>query len=502
MRAMTTPPVKAVNPQARRLSEHRTSTYDESFSPAFQAHIFAIILKNPRVVMRYRSAIKPEFFPAGTMRQVMEVYLAHVDANRIPPTFPTLCQELAERFTDGYEDLVKTADAAYKSDTSDMDAVCGRLVEFAKVQAAVNAVVRGAEDLDKRNDRSNLLRYIQEAQIVGEDLMDMGLRFDANYDREEEYKRAARRWIVPTGITEFDDILDGGPERGELHVVLAPPKVGKTTFLVNLAFSMLTSVHPLNVLYISNEMSDRKIRRRFDDRLAGPDIVYKRTDVDEYLRRLNVKHKKHIRGNLVVRNYPTRTCTPTMLRSYLATLAAQGFVPDVLIVDYADIMKPERRTGEMRHEQAGIYEDLRGIAGEFNLVCWTASQGNRSSTEKPILNFVDFAESFEKAAILDGGWALCQTEEEKASNRMRVFAMGIRGHEGGQIIDCNILRDRCAIEPLGVYDGSMARLDNESEAAAGVRRSMAGSPPPAGKRPLVDKAVPPAPKQPVPNPKG
>ncbi len=78
-----------------------------------------------------------------------------------------------------------------------------------------------------------------------------------------------------------------------------------------------------------------------------------------------------------------------------------------LLVDYADIMKPERRLGEMRHEQAGIYEDLRQMAGIFNVALWTASQAPRGALDKAVLDIGDFAEAYEKAAIMDAGVAFC-----------------------------------------------------------------------------------------------
>ena len=80
-------------------------------------------------------------------------------------------------------------------------------------------------------------------------------------------------------------------------------------------------------------------------------------------------------------------------------LAALERQPDLLVVDYAGIMRAERRLGELRHEVAGVYEDLRTIAGEFNMAVWTASQSNRGAWEKATPDMDDFAEGFSDCQV-------------------------------------------------------------------------------------------------------
>jgi len=148
------------------------------------------------------------------------------------------------------------------------------------------------------------------------------------------------------------------------------------------------------------------------------------------------------------------------LRSLLVLLASQGFRPDLLILDYADIMKAERRMGETRHEAAGIYEDLRAIAGEFNLACWTGSQATRGALEKDTITIGDFAESFEKAAIVDTALAFCQTEEERMSNpqECRFFIAACRNHEDERTVHATIRRDCCRIKTTSLVDPAYGEI--------------------------------------------
>jgi len=80
---------------------------------------------------------------------------------------------------------------------------------------------------------------------------------------------------------------------------------------------------------------------------------------------------------LLIKYFPTKSATVQTLSSHLNQIELQGITPDLVIVDYADIL---RGIGtEKRHILENIYEDLRGLAGEYEVPIWTASQANRSS---------------------------------------------------------------------------------------------------------------------------
>ena len=103
-------------------------------------------------------------------------------------------------------------------------------------------------------------------------------------------------------------------------------------------------------------------------------------------------------------------------------------------------MKAERRIGEMRHEQASCFEDLRRMAGEFGLPCWTASQLNRGAFNKATPDMADVAEAFEKVAIADAIIGIGRTPEEAANKRSRLIMMGLRDEPSHQII--HLIDDR------------------------------------------------------------
>jgi replicative DNA helicase len=443
------------------MSGNDIGTYAEQFGEEFQEHMLAVAARVPGFIIRYRTALDGNYYGSAVLRAVAKALFDHVDKNQKLPTRVTLYEEIKAQVD---EKLAEVADKRlhkmYTRDISDAQVVMQKTVEFGKLQAMINAVMEGAEQIEK-GDR-NILPLIHEATLVGEDILNVGIDFKDNLDdRVLDYivqDQSEDDSLIPTGIPHLDYMLDGGLARQELGVILAPPKRGKTTTLVNLGFGGLSSVLGFNVVHYTLEMRDKKVIARYDDRVAGAAVKFKKSNPHKFIETLTLRAKSYLRGRLFVKGYPTRSATTSMIRTHLSLLASRGFAPDLVIVDYADIMKAERRMGEMRHEQAGIYEDLRQIAGEFNVAVWTASQAPKSALDKPTLNLGDFAEAFEKAAIVDAALAFCQTDDERLKQECRLVGIGLRNVEDGRMVFCNISRDRCLIRSKMLLDASYSPI--------------------------------------------
>lgn len=469
-----------------------SSTYEAAFGPKFQAHILAVAARCPGFILRYRTAMSHEFFVDDSHRVIADQLLRHVDEYHALPTHATM-EEVVKQATKGDDQDVALAALGdlYRDDVSDAHAVMQQVIRFGRHQALVNATLTVAEEIDRGQHKSideygDLRKPIDAALLVGEDLLNVGIRYRNNEDRYAYYtQEEADGERIPTGIPHLDFAMDGGLGRGELGVILAPPKKGKTTTLINFGFGALAASFGYNVVHYSMEISKEKVISRYDDRLMGKRVILKRRDPVTYVDLLRQRVEETIVGNLYVQHYHTRTATVGTIRSHLSLLAAEGFHPDLIIVDYGDIMKPQRRLGEMRHEQAGIYEDLRQLGGEFNAGVWTASQTSKGALEKDVVTIADFAEAFEKAAIADAVWAFCQTDAERIEQKARLFAAALRSTEDGRTVEVDIRRDHCRIRSTGLFDpaftpihlpgeidarGNVTERDGEVEPQIGRRR--------------------------------
>jgi hypothetical protein len=97
-----------------------------------------------------------------------------------------------------------------------------------------------------------------------------------------------------------------------------------------------------------------------------------------------------------------------------------GHSPDLVLVDYADLLSDTSGTGEIRHQLGNIYEELRGLSGEFQIPVWTASQSNRSSLEEQVIGAEKISESYSKIMTADFVMSLSRKIEDKVANTGRI----------------------------------------------------------------------------------
>jgi replicative DNA helicase len=251
----------------------------------------------------------------------------------------------------------------------------------------------------------------------------------------ESNKRAEEAEIIcKTQIDALDKLLYGF-SRKELIVWLASTGIGKSWSMIHCA--KVGMMQKLKVLYYTLEMSPEWVATRVDMGLMGMGtketvITLPHMEGETYIVKNIFNHNKELEkklqyirslgGRLLIRGTPTGGLTLSKLKMDLDILeVTKNFIPDMIIVDYADLMQPETVYNQFRHNLAAIYTGLRQIALERNCVMITASQSNRASMGAQTVSLQHFAEDIQKANISDVVLSLCQTDNEKALNKMRIY---------------------------------------------------------------------------------
>lgn len=222
---------------------------------------------------------------------------------------------------------------------------------------------------------------------------------------------------IPTNIGPLDDILSGGLERGELGILLAQPKRGKSIGLVHMGCSALT-MRSGRVAHFVLEGTTEQTILRYQSRLSG--IQYSRLDRDEITteesRLLTEIGAKYISKLQLVPFNQHWEYTVKDIESTIKELARAGKKPDLVIVDYGDLLKSHEKRESFRLEQTEVYRDLKKLAMIQNVALWTAAQAQRPSEDPDkvyLLRAKDIAEAFEKVRIADLVITLNQTPREK-----------------------------------------------------------------------------------------
>jgi replicative DNA helicase len=240
-------------------------------------------------------------------------------------------------------------------------------------------------------------------------------------------------------------MIGGGLDRGELGVMVALPKHGKTTTLVNLGANSL--MRDKNVLHFTLELSQRMIASKYDTCLFQDTLLSIKSKPKAFAEAILNLHKK-LSSRLFIAEYPTKSLTLDRIGSIIRRTGNVGLV----IIDYGQLIKSSRVRNELHHELTEIYEGLRRVAGEHKVPIWTAHQANRPGTSSKVIRIEHIAGDFNVAAIADVTVSINQSEEETLRNQMRLYVMGNRLGPSGEAINCNVNWKTCNINQIGVEE--------------------------------------------------
>lgn len=400
-----------------------------NFTSAVQRKILALLWQDIQCYNLYRECIKPKYFTKMVEMDICRVLFDYWDKYNKPPTKVVVVEEISnmidhnkskQKIESSYYDVI---DEISEMDIYDYEYIKDKIVDFGKKQALTEAIVEAADIIQNStvDNFSKVTTLIEDAQMVGEDTLDLGVEYWDNYqDRLDSYNQeedVIERF--PTGMKALDKALKGGLGRTEMGIVLAPPGRGKTTFLINCGTNAIRLGK--NVVHISLENNTKQILRNYDLCLLGKSLEYIKENVEKCYKSLGYA-KKYGSGSLFVKKYPTKKATVDMIRMYLNKLqSTKGVKIDLIIIDYGALLKPTTNWNDKRNTIESNYEDMRALADEYEAGLWSGAQGNRMSLSKKVVTMEDLAEAFAIANTADIMIALCQTLREKTNGIIRAF---------------------------------------------------------------------------------
>lgn len=281
------------------------------------------------------------------------------------------------------------------------------------------------------------LTEVNTIQALGKNLN--VIDFFEDTERKKELLSNISTTKIATGFEAFDSIAEGGLARGELGLVIAKSGGGKTLVASNLASNAVKQGK--NVIYISlEEKVDRMILRleQILSKQAKTKLMPEGKlneglyDVVQEAYRTG-REEKGIYGNLLLVKFMPGEMTPNLLEQTISDLILKkGYSPDVVIIDYPDLMNnPYLRTSENESRAGGrLYEDLRKYAQKFDYICWALSQVNRSGFEKQIIDSSAIEGSKQKINACEAVLAVNQKPEEFRQGYIRLYVDKLRNNSG------------------------------------------------------------------------
>ena len=365
------------------------------------------------------------YFPKREEKILFQEIDSFVQKYKNLPTKESILIELSNR-KDINEDenrLVKELISQLNPEDVEQQWLLDTTEKFCKDRAVHNAVLDGIKILDKKDTKRTpeAIPGILAAALavsfdnhIGRDYIeDAEARFKYYHTKEKKYQFDLRY---------FNKITKGGVPSKTLNIALAGTGVGKSLFMCHCASAYLAQ--GLNVLYITLEMAEERIAERIDANLLDTTIDDLHALPKDLYDSKILKVKNKTNGQLIIKEYPTASAHSGHFRALFNELALKkSFRPDVVFIDYLNICASARFKGGNISSYfyiKAIAEELRGLAVEFNVPIFSATQTTRTGFVSTDIGLEDTSESFGLPATADFMFALMSNEELEQLGQMKV----------------------------------------------------------------------------------
>lgn len=296
----------------------------------------------------------------------------------------------------------------------EVDYATSELEQFCKRKAIERAIL-SAPALLAAGDHGKIEQTIKDALAVG---ITRNLGLDYFKDPEQRLQDMLMNMnTVPTNYIELDNNLNGGLNRRELTLICANSGGGKSLIMANLAVQFLEQ--GLNVAYISLELSEAVVAKRFDSMITG----YSQGDIFKHIKAVSaeVQMRSQGYGNLTIKRMPEGTTNCNHIRMWLKEYyLLNGHYPDVLISDYLDIMASNQKiaSDNMFIKDKFVTEELRSIMNDFDMIGLSAAQLGRGALDNPDLHQGNIQGGMSKVNTCDNMLSVIHNEALRAQGQI------------------------------------------------------------------------------------
>jgi replicative DNA helicase len=384
------------------------------YGQSFQSKTLSALLSDSQLLESLVDIIKPDFFESESNKWIVNTILKYYNDYKKLPTLDVFKVELNRTDNKILKTTVKDQLRHIYTEVGnvDLDFIKKEFSDFCRNQNLKEVILQSV-DLLKAGNYNKIKELVDNAMKIGTSA-DIGHNYinDVLLRMEDE-----SRDTVPTGFEPIDDLMDGGLSGGELAVIVAASGIGKSWVLSQIGAHAMKEGK--NVVHYTLELSETYVGRRYDTILSGITPHELKDKQEEVVQKL-----KSIKGNVIIKYFPPKGITTKKLETHIDKLIQTGYKPDLIIIDYADLLRSHYVTSDSTYQEAGnVYIELRGLSGEYGIPIWTASQANRSSIQNEIIEADSIADSYAKIMNADFVMSLMRKPSDKINNTARFHVM-------------------------------------------------------------------------------
>lgn len=390
------------------------------YGHVFQIKVLSSLLRHKEFLQNIHDVLNPEEFDNPAHKWIVENVLKYYYKYHANPKPEFLSIELKK--IDNEVLKVSVADQlkeAFKAVNDDRDYVETEFSNFCINQQLKKALLESV-DLLGQGKFDDIRHKIDKALKAGQE-KNIGHEYDK--DIETRYREEQRN-AIPTHWTHINELLMGGLGSGDLGLVFGNPGGGKSWMLVNIGATAVAAGY--NVCHYTLELSEDYVGRRYDALFSGYEVQKvseHRAEVESIISKLP--------GKLIIKEFTMGKATASTIESHIQKCKDLGTTPDLVIIDYIDLLKSKSKSFERKDEIDDIYASIKGMARELKLPIWTVSQVNRAGAKDDVIEGDKAAGSYNKMMIADFAMSLSRKRQDKVNGTGRIHVMKNRyGSDG------------------------------------------------------------------------
>ena len=383
-----------------------------AYGPAFQIKVISALLTHKEFLLNIQDVLSEDYFDNSAQKWIIKEILRYYQKYHCTVSMDVLKVELKKIDNEVLQVSIKEQlREAYKASDEDLKYVEEEFSNFCKNQQLKKALLTSVDFLNA-GDYDSIRSMIDNALKAGGD-KNMGHEY--NKDVESRY-REDHRAVVPTPWDAFNTLLQGGLGNGDFGLIFGNPGGGKSWSLVVLGGYAVKLGY--NVIHYTLELGADYVGRRYDAFFTGigvQNIIKFKTKVEEAVSGLP--------GQLIIKEYPTGKASINTIESHIKKCMDLDFKPDLIIIDYVDLLRSKKNNRERKDEIDDIYISTKGLARELNLPIWSVSQVNRAGAKDDIIEGDKAAGSYDKMMVTDVAISLSRKRQDKVNGTGRFHIM-------------------------------------------------------------------------------
>ena len=423
------------------MQEQKVDTLSK-YGQSFQSKVVSALLTDTKFLDTIGEITTPKFFENDANKWIISEILDYHNEYKKAPTLDVFKVQLSKVDNDILKKTVidQLKHVHTQIGNVDLDYIKNEFKDFCINQNLKGVILRSV-DLLQAGSYDRIKDLVDSAMKVGTET-NLGMDYIEDFDiRTEELNRKT----VPTKWNPINDLMDGGLGPGELGVVVAPSGVGKTWILTAIGAEAVRQ--GLSVVHYTMELSEHYVGARYDTvftQIPSTELKEKKEEVKGKI--------SNLKGKLLIKYFPPKGVSVKKLQQHIEKMVTLDNKPDVIIVDYADLLLSDSNKSDSTYaEQGGVYIDLRGMSGELEIPIWTASQTNRSAIDSEVIEADKIADSYAKVMNADFIMSWSRKSKDKLNDTARAHIMKNRFGPDGITFPCKMNTNTGYIE---VYDGT------------------------------------------------